>query len=97
MPTIRRPFSLLTVLLLLLTQATSALAQATPETTPAGDYDVLAEMRVDTLPTPHAEVWFIRFSLEPGGSLPLGKQLGPTILYVESGDLTVIAGAPPFS
>lgn len=88
----RRPLSLLTIPLLLIAQAVTALAQATPATTPAANVDVLAEVRVDDLPRPHAEVWFIRFTLDPGGSLPLGAQLGPTLLYVESGKLTVLAG-----
>lgn len=32
--------------------------------------------------------------LKPGGSLPLGKQIGPVVAYVESGELTLSSDRP---
>ena len=63
-------------------------ATPVPGEAPVG---ILAEFDIDELPTPHAEVWFIRMGLDPDGSVMMGKQAGPSILYVESGDLTMIA------
>lgn len=65
-------------------------ATPVPGEAPVG---VLAEFTVPELPTPHAEVWFLRFSLEPGGSLPEETQIGPVIAYVESGTLTLDSNA----
>lgn len=55
---------------------------------------VLGQVQVDNLPSPDAEVWFIRFFLDPGGSLPLDKQIGPTVVVVESGALDVMTDRP---
>ncbi len=90
----RRPVSyLFAVLLLGLTSVLSAnaqegLAPATPVpgTAPLG---VLATFSIPELPTPHAEVWFLRMGLEPGGWLPGDVQAGPTVVYVEIGELTL--------
>jgi hypothetical protein len=56
--------------------------------------EVLALVSVDALPSPHAEVWFLRFMLEPGGSLPLDVQIGPTVMAVEAGVLTLVTDQP---
>jgi hypothetical protein len=66
-------------------------ATPVPGEAPVG---ILAEFDVPELPTPHAEVWFIRMQLDPDGSVAMGKQAGPSIFYVESGELTIIADAP---
>jgi hypothetical protein len=55
---------------------------------------VLAEFQLRELPAPHAEVWFIRMTLEPDGSLPMGAQGGPMILHVESGELMLALDGP---
>ncbi len=56
---------------------------------------VLAQFSVDPLPSPHAEVWFLRMQLDPGGSLPEGEQIGPVVVYVESGQLTLTSDVAP--
>jgi hypothetical protein len=48
---------------------------------------VLAEFEIYELPTPHAEIWFLRIGLDLDGSTPLGPQAGPAVLYVASGQL----------
>ena len=90
---LRVQLSFFFVLLLGMMPAYAVSAQgtaATPETG-LGLAGVLAEFEVDELADPHAEVWFIRGTLEPDGRLPLGVQNGQTVLYVESGTLTVEA------
>lgn len=89
----RQPYILFVVLLLALMpvfQVASAQEDmpqvAPPEDGPVG---VLAEFQLDELPTPHAEVWFLRMQLEPDGSLPESPQIGPVVVYVESGQLTL--------
>ncbi len=39
-------------------------------------------------------MWFIRYSLDPGGTLPPEMQIGPAMAYVESGELTVTSDQP---
>ncbi len=95
----RRSLSyLLAVVLLGLTSVLAASAQEgpapatpVPGTAPLG---VLATFSLPELPTPHAEVWFLRMGLEPGGSLPADMQIGPTVVYVESGELTLGTDRP---
>jgi len=95
----RRSISyLLAVVLLGLTSVLTAGAQEgpapatpVPGTAPLG---VLATFSLPELPTPHAEVWFLRMGLEPGGSLPADMQIGPTVVYVESGELTLGTDRP---
>lgn len=67
-----------------------------PATPVSGDAPVgtLAEFNLRHLPTPHAEVWFIRLELEPGGKIPASPPMGPVILYVESGDLALTVDGP---
>jgi hypothetical protein len=71
-------------------------AQGVPATPVPGEAPtgVLAQFPIDALPTPHAEVWFLRTGLEPGGILPAGKQIGPLVMYVESGTLTLVTDQP---
>jgi hypothetical protein len=76
---------------LLTTSAQGLPATPVPGSAPTG---VLAEFPIDALPTPHAEVWFLRMGLEPGGSLPAGKLIGPVVAHVESGELTVVTDRP---
>lgn len=54
----------------------------------------LAEFNLRHLPTPHAEVWFIRMELEPGGTIPASPAIGPVILYIESGELALTIDGP---
>jgi hypothetical protein len=61
-------------------------ATPVPGEAPVG---TLAEFNLRHLPTPHAEVWFIRMELEPGGKIPASPPIGPVILYVESGELSL--------
>jgi hypothetical protein len=62
---------------------------ATPEPSP-----VLAPATVDAMPGPRAEVWFYRLQVDPGGSLPPTLQIGPTLLYVESGSVAITSDHP---
>ena len=94
----RQPFTrsllvavLLALMPLLVTSAQELPATPVPGSVPTG---VLAEFPIDALPTPHAEVWFLRMGLEPGGSLPAEKQTGPVVVYVESGVLTLLSDRP---
>jgi hypothetical protein len=73
------------------TSAQNLPATPVPRDAPTG---VLAEFRVDALPTPHAEVWFLRMALDSGGSLPAGKQVGPVVVYTESGAVTLATDQP---
>jgi hypothetical protein len=74
----------------------AATAQGVPASPVPGEAPtgVLAEFEIDELPTPHAEVWFLRMGLDPDGTAPLGRQAGPTVLYVESGQLTLETDGP---
>lgn len=85
--------SFLLVLLLGFMPLMSASAQEAPATPVHGSapVGVLAEFDIRELASPHAEVWFLRAQLEPNGSVPMGTQSGQTVLYVESGELTVEA------
>jgi hypothetical protein len=87
---------LLVMLLIALGPLASAGAQGMPATPVPGKAPtgVLAEFPIDSLPAPHAEVWFLRMGLEPGGSIPAAKQIGPLLAYVESGTLTLGADQP---
>ncbi len=66
-------------------------ATPVPGEAPVG---VLAEFAVPELPSPHAEVWFLRMQLEPGGSVETGIQAGPSMVYVEWGAVTLTADGP---
>lgn len=66
-------------------------ATPVPGEAPVG---VLAEFTVPELPTPHAEVWFLRMQLVPGGSVALGVQAGPSMIYVEWGAITMTSDGP---
>jgi hypothetical protein len=74
----------------------TARAQGTPSTPVPGSapIGVLAEFEIDELPTPHAEVWFIRMELEAGGTVPFDELIGPMVLFIESGQLAVTADGP---
>ena len=88
--------SLLVALLLVLTPPRMTSAQGLPATPVPGvaPTGVLAEFAIESLPTPHAEVWFLRMSLDPDGTVPLGPQAGPTVLYAESGQLALATDGP---
>jgi hypothetical protein len=85
---------MMAVLMALLLVAPVAAQGGTPVTAGSQPAGVLAQVQVDALPSPHAEVWFLRFTLEPGGSLPLDVQIGPTVLVVEAGELTLVTDQP---
>jgi hypothetical protein len=88
----RRSVSHVLALLLALMPVMSVGAQATPTT------DVPARMTiavpVDDLPSPAAEVWLLRYIIEPGGSVPQLNQSGPTLIAVEQGEVTLITDGP---
>jgi hypothetical protein len=65
---------------------------ATPRAGPS--LGVLGNATVDQLPAPDAEVWFLRFGFAPGGFLPPDRQIGPTLIVVESGMVTLTADRP---
>lgn len=67
--------------------STSVRAQ-TPQATPR-PLGTIVTMPVDQLPGPHTEVWFLRFTLQPGAALPGNEQAGPTLFVPESGEFTV--------
>jgi hypothetical protein len=88
--------ALLVLLFLALGPLAAASAQGIPATPVPGDAPagVLAEFPIGALPGPHAEAWFLRTELEPGGIAPTGKQIGPVVTYVESGELTLFTDQP---
>jgi hypothetical protein len=92
----RSTLSLLVVVLLGLMPMLTISAQELPASPVPGSAPtgVLAEFEIDELPTPHAEVWFLRMGLAPGGSLPPDTQIGPVLVYVESGVLTLVSDRP---
>jgi hypothetical protein len=49
---------------------------------------------VQDLPTPEAEVWLLRYTLDPGASLTELQQVGPTLLLVEQGEVTLTSDGP---
>lgn len=70
-------------------------ALANESVTPVtGEPGVLARFAIDQLPTPHAEIWMLRIKLDPGGLLPLETQIGPTLVVVETGELTLTTDRP---
>jgi hypothetical protein len=92
----RRFVPSLVVVLLLFAPLLTTSAQGLPATPAPGSAPtgVLAEFEIDELPTPHAEVWFLRMQLDPDGSTPLGPQAGPAVLYVEAGQLMLQVDGP---
>lgn len=90
----RKSFVILIILLLAFMPLVTGAQQGPPpipatpvaEAAPVG---VLAEFEIDELPTPHAEVWFLRTGLEPDGQVDMGAQAGPTVIYVEQGTFTL--------
>ena len=83
--------SFLFAMLLGLTPAYAVVAQDIVATPVPGDAPVgiLAEFRIEELPAPHAEVWWLRLELEPDGSIPAGTNPGPAVFYIETGELLV--------
>lgn len=71
-----------------------AMAQASPESDASAITPFTIAVPVDNLPTPEAEVWLVRYILEPGGSIPQLNQPGPTLAVVEQGDITLITDKP---
>jgi hypothetical protein len=66
-----------------------ALVRAQPP--PAAQATELVRVAVPTLPgppDPGVEVWFIRYTIDPGVTLPPSSDLGVSLIYVEQGDLT---------
>lgn len=95
MKTRRRVFpAVMAALLALLLIAPVSAQGGTPVPMDGQPAGVLAEVQVEALPSPHAEVWFLRFELEAGGSLPLGLQVGPTVGVVEAGEVTIVTDQP---
>jgi hypothetical protein len=67
-------------------------ARALAQETTRGTWETLAEFPLDALPgpaDPGVEGWFLRFTGAPGASVPLTADIGPSILYVESGAVTM--------
>lgn len=88
----------LTVLaILMLALMPLAAAAQTPVEPSAGaerPVGVLAEFRIDALPTPHAEVWLGWMRLEPGGSVPMSAYGGPMILFSRTGGVQLELDGP---
>jgi hypothetical protein len=90
-------FLIVIVALVLMPFATSAQGMPPVPATPVpGDAPtgILAEFNFRHLASPHAEAWFVRIGLEPGGSMPLQNEHGQIILYVESGELEMDIEGP---
>jgi hypothetical protein len=49
---------------------------------------------VEQLPSPEAEVRFLRYTFDPGAQLPSAPQVGSTLLVVESGEITLTTDQP---
>jgi hypothetical protein len=91
----RRRFAVMTAALPALLAVAPALAQgSTPVVVEAGPAGVLGQVQVGALPSPRAEVWFLRFMLDPGGSMPGDLQIGPTVAVIESGELALVTDQP---
>jgi hypothetical protein len=61
--------------------------ETSPVAAPTG---MLAMADCDQLPS-EAEIWFLRFQFEPGGTLQDDQQIGPSLLAVETGTLTLVS------
>lgn len=86
--------SLITVVaLLMVLPLATARAKGDPATPVASELPigVLAQFTLDQLPQPHAEVWFQRVELEPDGIFSPGNLVGPAVVYVESGEVSLSA------
>ena len=85
------PTSIALLIALIVTPAVGA-QSSTPVagSTPVG---VLSRVRINALPSPVGEVWFLGLSVAPGSAMQVGKA-DPTVIYVESGSLTVTADQP---
>lgn len=68
-----------------------AAAQSTPA--PGSPMEMQMAVTVDAVPK-DAEVWFLRFFLEPGAQLPAGPLPGSTLVLVESGEVTLSSDQP---
>jgi hypothetical protein len=68
-----------------------ALAQTPVSTGPIG---VLARTPIAAMTGEASEVWFIRYTLGPGAALPADRQLGWSLVAIESGALTVTSDTP---
>lgn len=84
----------LVVILVTMTSLSTGAQQGTPPPLENPQVGVLGTVQVDRLPSPDAEVWFLRFGLEPGASLPLELQIGPTVILVEDGTLVLETDQP---
>ncbi len=85
-----------TVMSLLVVLAASSAVAAQPSTpdptsAPTG---TLAEFPIDVLPTPHAEMWLIRYAMGPGSALPSSRQIGPVVIVAESGAVSLVTDQP---
>jgi len=81
--------SILLSLVLGFTFVISATAGAQTPAASSAPTGTLATMPVDHLPGPYTEVWFLRFTLAPGGLLPESEQAGPILYVIETGALIV--------
>lgn len=67
-------------------------AQATPGT--GAPARMVIAVPVSDLPRPAAEVWLLRYILDPGVSLPEIQQVGPTLVVVEQGEVALTSDGP---
>jgi hypothetical protein len=81
---------------LLMVLAASGAVAAQPTTPDPGSAPTgtLAEFPIDVLPTPHAEMWLIRYAMGPGSALPSSRQIGPVVIVAESGTVSLVTDQP---
>lgn len=92
---LRARLSFVAVLLLLaIVFPEYAAAQSATPATDSPPTGVLAEFDIAELPSPHAEVWFLRMELAPGGAFPGSGQPGQMVIVVEKGELVIEADGP---
>lgn len=89
-----RGFAPIVLALLLSLLPSLGMAQATPIANAPSMNPFEIAVPVGNLPLPEADVWLLRYTLEPGGSVPLLHQPGLTLLLVERGEVTLITDGP---
>lgn len=83
-------------LFLIATLAVFPWLHASAQPTPGVDRstDMMVSATVDHLPQDIAEVWLVRMVIQPGARFPMIQQPGPTLLAVESGNVTITTDSP---
>ncbi|HEV2072265.1 MAG TPA: hypothetical protein VGR29_01370 [Thermomicrobiales bacterium] len=81
-------------LILLLAFGTMLPAKAQPTPTAGPPATLQVAFPVEKLPSPEAEVHFLRYTFGPGAQLPAAPQIGSTLLAVESGEITLTTDQP---